>query len=266
MKHLIQVINRANFGRYSTNRFLAHVAARLEPLAQAGNGLALYRLGMLHWDGWGIPQNRERGLELLRAAAKAGVLNAAYNLAVAYDNGYSVAKSYYKAFGYYAQAARLGSVEAIHAVGSFHYWGQGVAQDYDKALHWYRKSAKRGYADGMCDLARCYQRGVGGPKNLHWAIYWFRKAVSEGCIRAQTWLGLAFASEPIEDWKLARHWLKRAAANQHSHAIYSLGIWAEEGWNDQQNIADATFWFQHAAALGHERAALRLAELHGETF
>jgi TPR repeat protein len=266
MKHLIQVINRANFGRYSTNRFLSQAAARLEVLGQAGNTQALYRLGMLYWDGRGIQQNRERGLELLHTAAEGGVLNAIYNLAVAYDNGYSVAKSYYKAFSYYAQAAQLGSVEAIHAVGSFYYWGQGVAQDYGKARHWYRKSAKRGYMDGMYDLGRCYQRGVGGPKSQRWAIYWLRRAVYAGCNHAKTWLGLEYACQPIEDWQQARYWLEQAAENQYSHAMYILGIWAEDGWNDQQNMADATFWFQHAAALGHERAALRLAELQGEMF
>ena len=266
MKHLIQVINRANFGRYTTNRFLADTAARLQLLAQAGDAQATYHLGMLHWDGWGVPQNKERGLALLRTAAEAGVLNAAYNLAVAYDNGYFVAKSHYKAFVYYAQAARLCSVEAMHAVGSFYYWGQGVEQDYGKARRWYRKSARWGYAEGMCDLGRCYQRGVGGLKSSRWAIYWFRKAVRAGCNRAQTWLGLAYACEPSQDWQQARHWLEQAAEHQHSHAMYSLGIWAEDGWNDQENLADAAFWFQSAAALGHERAALRLAELRGELF
>lgn len=266
MKHLIQVINRANFGRYSTKRYLARTAGRLELLARAGNAQAMYRLGMLHWDGWGIPQNRERGLELLHAAAADGVLNAAYNLAVAYDNGYSVTKSHYEAFSYCAQAARLGSMEAMHAIGSFYYWGQGVAQNYKQARKWYRKSAKLGYANGMYDLGRCYQRGIGGSKSQRWTIYWLLKAVDAGCNHAQSWLGLAYACEPLEDWQQARYWLELAAENQYPHAMYILGIWAEDGWNDQENLADAAFWFQHAAALGHERASLRLAELQGEPF
>jgi len=46
--------------------------------------------------------------------------------------------------------------------------------------------------------------------------------------------------------------------------MYILGIWAEEGWNSSENLADALFWFRHAAQLGLERAALRVAKLHGE--
>ena len=261
MKHIIQVINRANFGRYSTNRYLASAAVQLELLVRSGNAQAMYRLGLLYWDGWGVAQDKARGIELFIAAAAGGICNAAYNLAIAYDKGYHVSQSYYQSFQYYAQAAKLGNIEAIHAIGSFYYWGQGVDRDYTKAWLWYRKSAKLDYADGMCDLGRCYQRGVGGSKSQRWAIYWFQKAGSAGCTRAQTWLGLAYTCEPNEDWPQARYWLERAAENQHSHAMYVLGIWAEDGWNDQENLADASFWFQHAAGLGHERAALRLAEL-----
>lgn len=266
MKQLIQLINRSHFGQYSNKRFLAQAVVRLEALVREHNPKAMYRLGMLHWDGHGVLMDKERAIQLLQAAADGGILNAAYNMAVAYDNGYVVGKSPYQSFAYYMQAARLGKVEAIHAIGSFYNWGEGVNQNHVKARHWYRKSAKLGYADSMCDLGRCYQRGVGGPKSQRWAIYWFQKAVSAGCIRAQTWLGLAYACEPTEDWQQARHWLEQAAENQQSHAMYLLGIWAEHGWNDQENLADASFWFQHAAAIGHKRAALQLAELHGEEF
>ena len=266
MKQLIQLINRTHFGQYSSKRFLAQAVVQLEALVQECNPQAMYRLGMLCWDGHGVPTDKERAIRLLKAAADGGILNAAYNMPVAYDNGYFVGKSYHRSFTYYMQAASLGNVEAIHAIGSFYNWGEGVDQDYVKARHWYRKSAKLGYADGMCDLGRCHQRGVGGLKSKRWAIYWFQKAVSAGCIRAQTWLGLAYACEPTEDWQQARYWLEQAAENQQSHAMYLLGIWAEHGWNDQKNLADASFWFQHAIALGHERAALRLAELQGEEF
>ncbi|GAB3636384.1 hypothetical protein GCM10027422_19740 [Hymenobacter arcticus] len=266
MKELIQFINRTHFGQYSNKRLLTQAVARLEALAQKHNPQAMYRLGMLYWDGYGVPQDRERAIPLLQAAAEVGILNAVFNLAMAYDNGYGVAQSHYKAFQYYMQAARLGNARAIHAIGSFYCWGQGVDQDYQKARHWYRRSAKLGYADAMCDLGRCHQRGVGGPKSPRWAIYWFQKAVRAGCLRAQAWLGLAYACEPIEDWKQARYWLEQAAENQQSQGMYILGVWAESGWNDQENLADASFWFQQAAALGHERAALQLALLQGETF
>jgi TPR repeat protein len=48
--------------------------------------------------------------------------------------------------------------------------------------------------------------------------------------------------------------------------MYALGLWAAEGWAGLENAADALFWFEQAAQLGHERAALRVAELQGEQF
>ena len=221
---------------------------------------------MLYWDGWGVAQNQARALHLLRSAAELGHRTAQYNLGIAYDNGHELGKSYYQAFRYFAQAARQGCEDAMHSVGSFYQTGEGIAQDYTKARYWYRKSARLGQTDAMCDLGRCYQRGVGGRKNQRQAIRWFTKAVGGGNVRAMTWLGLAYAHKPVENWPMARHWLEQAAEHQQSHAMYVLGIWAAEGRTDQENYADASFWFKKATRMGHDKAALRLAELHGEQF
>jgi TPR repeat protein len=157
-------------------------------------------------------------------------------------------------------------VEAMHAVGSFYYWGEGVDQDFAKARHWYRKSAKLGYADGMCDLGRCYQIKAGGRQNQRLAIHWLQKSTQAGCLRAQSWLGLAYASEPLLHWDKARYWLEKAAENGQANAMFFLGMWADSGWTGPENSADALFWFSKAAQLGHQRAALREAELRGEEF
>jgi TPR repeat protein len=265
-KRLIQLINRANFGRYTTDRFISQIAVLLEIPAKEGDIIAIYWLGMLSWDGWGIPQNRERALSYLQTAAEGGHRTAQYNLGVAYDNGYNVEKSYYKAFLYYSQSAKQDCKDSMHCIGSLYYWGQGTAQDYTKARYWYRKSAKLGHVDAMCDLARCYQRGVGGNKNQHLAIAWFKQAIAAGSIRATTWLGLEYSSKPIEDWQQARRWLERAAELEQAHAMYFLGLWAQDGWTDAPNPADALFWFRQAAQLGHAHAALSEAQLEGEFF
>ena len=221
---------------------------------------------MLNWDGWGVAQNSERALHLLQTAAEAGHRTAQHNLGVAYDNGYELAKSHCQAFHYFSQAARQGCKDSMHSIGSFYNWGEGVAQDHAKARYWYRKSAQLGHVDSMCDLARCYQRGVGVRKNQRQALRWFTKAVECGSIRAMTWLGFEYTTKPTEDWATARHWLEQAAEHHQSHAMYLLGIWAAEGWTDNENMADALFWFKNAAQAGHNRAALRAAELQDESF
>lgn len=265
-QQLIQLINRANFGRYTTNRFIGRVAASLQGLAKEGDAIASYWLGMLNWDGWGIPQNRQQALFLIQVAAEGSHRTAQHNLGVAYDNGYEVGKSYYKAFFYYSQAAQQGYKDSMHAIGSFYYWGQGVQQDYTKARFWYRKAAKLGHNEAMCDLARCYQRGVGGKKNQSQCLFWFRKAVEAGNNSATTWLGLEYTVKPLQDFVKGRLWLEKAAELGQSHAMYVLGIWSEEGWAESPNAADALFWFHNAAQLGHTRAALSEARLKAEEF
>ena len=211
-------------------------------------------------------QNRELALHLLRQAAVLGHRSAQYNMGVAYDNGYGLARSHYQAFHYFALAARQGCKDSMHSIGSFYYFGEGVAQDYAKARYWYRKSAQLGHVDAMCELARCYQRGVGGRKNQRQALGWFTKAIEGGSVDAMTWLGLEYTTMPIKDWPTARYWLEQAAEHCQPHAMYLLGIWEMEGWTENGNSADALFWFTKAAQLGHNRAALRAAELQGEEF
>lgn len=134
-KQLVQLLDRANFGRYSSRRYVVRVAQQLIRLAHTGDAQAQYHLGMLYWIGWGVDQDRSTALQLLQAAAGAGSGSAAFHLGVAYDNGKGVAKSYYRAFYWHSKAALLGCVKSMHCVGSFYYWSQGVEQDYTKAKY-----------------------------------------------------------------------------------------------------------------------------------
>lgn len=267
MKKLIQAINRTHFGQYSNKRFLSQVVARLKPLAQAHNHQAMYRLGMLHWDGHGVPQDKECAVLLLQAAATGGILSAALNLAVAFDTGNGVAQSYYKAFQHYTQAARLGNTDAIHAVGSMLYAGEGTPQQPAKAKQWFLKAAKRGHAVAMYDVASCYQCGTGTKQNTRLAVHWFEQALAAGETKALTGLGHCYCmlvSPP--DMARARSYFEQASALGYGNATHNLGIMAERGMGQPPLLPDALFWYKRAADLGHEGAALKVAAMLGELF
>lgn len=265
---LIKAVKRAYFGRslHKSNRCIKRVALLLENSVREKHAEAVYWLATMHWEGWGVTEDQQRAIQLFHLAAEYGSRAAQYNLGVAYDTGLGVKKNQARAFGFFVAAAKHGEAEAMHSVGSMCYWGHGVIQDFTKARYWYRKSAKLGFSDGMCDLARCYQRGVGGLRSQRWAIYWFMKAIEAGSMRAQTWLGLEYTLKPIQDWPKARYWLEKAAEQDQVQAMYFLGCWEESGWTGKENPADALFWYNHAAKLGHQGAALNAAELHGEIF
>ncbi|WP_084447638.1 tetratricopeptide repeat protein [Hymenobacter roseosalivarius] len=125
MKRLIQIINRANFGRYASNRFIAQTALLLVVRVEKKDATAAYWLATLYWDGWEVPQNHQRALKLFHLAA-GGNRKANCNLAVAYDNGLSVKINRAKAFTFFATAARLSAKEAMHAVGDMFQKGKAL--------------------------------------------------------------------------------------------------------------------------------------------
>jgi TPR repeat protein len=68
----------------------------LQPVAEQGNAEAQYGLGVMHWEGHGVPQN------------------------------------YGEAFNWFRKAATLGRAEAQYRVGQMYFIAQGVPQDYGK--------------------------------------------------------------------------------------------------------------------------------------
>jgi uncharacterized protein len=87
------------------------------PLAEQGNAVAQYNLGVMFAKGRGVPQDFQEAVKWYRLAAAQGNAQAQNNLGVAYTNA------------------------------------QGVAQDYQEALKWYRLAATQGYAQAQKNLA-----------------------------------------------------------------------------------------------------------------
>ncbi|MCA8829969.1 tetratricopeptide repeat protein [Hymenobacter pini] len=258
----IKYFYRARFANNRRTRYATRAVELLLIAAKAGNISAASMLGMVYYEGWGVPADALAAAHWLHRAAAEQHPLACFNLAVLYDNGTGVAKNPNTARRYYTIAARAGCPEAMYAVGSYYYWGHGVEPDYAKAKKWFRRSARSGNATAMQELGRIHQRNVNGGRNSALAIRWFRRALAAGDAKAAIGLGIEYVT--LEDFPQARHYLEQAAENDQSHAMYLLGRWAEEGWDAVPNLADARFWFQEAANQGHEKAAWRLASIEGD--
>ncbi|AHJ97457.1 tetratricopeptide repeat protein [Hymenobacter swuensis] len=259
----IMYFYRARFANNRRTCYASRAAELLLTAAEAGNISAASMLGMVYYEGWGVPPDAEVAAHWLHRAAAEQHPLACFNLAVLYDNGIGVTKNPNTARRYYSVAARAGCPEAMYAVGTYYYWGHGVEPDYAKARKWFRRSARLGNATAMRELGRLYQRSINGGRNSALAMRWFRRALAVGDYKAATGLGVEYAIE--EDFPQARHYLEQAAEHDEANAMYLLGRWAEEGWDTVPNPADARFWFREAANRGHERAAWRLASFEGDT-
>ncbi len=60
------------------------------PLAEQGNALAQFNLGLMYMEGKGVPQDDAEAVKWYRKAAEQGVTEAQYNLGLMYDDGRGV--------------------------------------------------------------------------------------------------------------------------------------------------------------------------------
>ena len=76
------------------------------PLAESGDAGAMFDLGVLYWEGQGIPRNRPLAIEWWQRAAKNGVAAAQHNLSLAHYLGEEVAQDAHKALSLARLAAQ----------------------------------------------------------------------------------------------------------------------------------------------------------------
>ena len=81
-----------------------------------------------------------------KSKAEQGDATAQNVLGIMYYNGEGVPQDYKKALHWYTKAAEQGNVKAQFSLGAKYYDGEGVPQDYKKALHWFTKAAEQGDA------------------------------------------------------------------------------------------------------------------------
>ena len=88
-----------------------------------------------------------------RPLAEQGNMVAQYTLGVIYDLGEGVSKDPKQAVKWYSLAAKQGYALAQYNLGIIYEIGEGVSQDHPEAAKWYRRAAGQGYALAQYALA-----------------------------------------------------------------------------------------------------------------
>ena len=114
------------------------------PLAEQGNALAQYSLGLMYDNGWGVPQDDKTAVKWYRLAAEQGIARAQSNLGLMYMQGKGVSKDYKTAVQWYRLAAEQGDAVAQNNLGFMYGNGRGVPQDYIRAHMWWNLAASSG--------------------------------------------------------------------------------------------------------------------------
>ena len=147
---------------------------------------------------------------LFRPLAEHGNAIAQYNLGVMYYKGDGVPQSYPDAVFWYRHAAWQGDASAQLSLGLMYYNGQGTLQSYAEALTWFRKAADQGSAQAQINLGAIYANGQGVPQDYIHAHMWLSLAAAKSETRAVELRDIVAAkmtaAQIAEAQKLAREW------------------------------------------------------------
>lgn len=133
--------------REASNNDLARFEAstmELRKLAQGGDASAQNELGLLYYEGKGIPQDHRKAKEWFDKAVEQGHAGAQVNLGTLYLRGEGAPQSSQMALFWFTRAAAQEDALAFAKLGSMYAQGRGVLQDFIQAHMWYNLSAAHG--------------------------------------------------------------------------------------------------------------------------
>ena len=106
---------------------------------------------------------------------------AQFNLGIMYYNGKGVPQKYSEAAKWYLKAAEQGYANAQNNLGEMYNRGEGVQKNDFEAVKWYQKAAEQGVGISQGQLGYFYANGKGGlQKDLVKAHMWSNLAAAQG--------------------------------------------------------------------------------------
>lgn len=265
--------------------------------ATSGNVTAQYELGECYYYGHGVSVDYSKAIHWYHQAAKQGYNEAEFALGYCYHIGKGVQVDYRKAFGYFNDASLSGNRFAQNYLGAYYYKGLGTEKNIDLAIEWFKKSASQGVADSQCSLGNIYHDRQDYSEALYWYekaadnghgnasyvlskiylkepkydkypvstdwdkhIKFIEKAAEKGIPHAQFWWGwhlVRNAKMGVNNHDEGMNWLKKAANNGVSAAMFELGRLYFWGYNWNKATADrneGVRWYKMAAEKGNKEA------------
>ena len=164
----------------------------VKPLADQGDAVAQYRVGVMYSHGEGASQDYGEAVKWFRKAADQDYAPAQYNVGIMYQRGRGVSRDYGEAAKWFRKAADRGNADAQFNLGAMYRNGQGVSQNYAESFKWYQSAADRGYIKAQLAVASMYHAGQGVPQNDAEALKWFGKVADHGNADAQEMVGFMY--------------------------------------------------------------------------
>lgn len=236
----------------------------LQPLAEKGNVKAQMCLADLH-----MKNNPAEALKYLGKAAEAGNAEALYRLGMVYWEGRITARSYGAAFRCFKRAHERGNADASFMLARHYLEGKGTAMNLRMAAELFQQLYSGGCAKAGIPLGVMYYEGQGVPKNYARARDCLLKGLSApddnlGIFRPYVLLGKMYylgGSGLKKNLPEARKYLLKAGNDP--EALYLLGCLQRDGRGGlTADDRKAFALFSRAAALGDMQAKAEIGKMY----
>jgi TPR repeat protein len=153
--------------------------------------------------------------------------------------------------------------EAISFLGeAYHFSRFGLVKSDKKAAKIWKRAVELGNVDAMNNLGTLYENGSGVKLDKKKAERLYRTGADRGDAFAQTNLAVLLDSE--KKFEEAFRYLTLAANQGFTNAENNLGCFYRDGKGTEVDLDKARYWFERAAAKGHETATRCLARLDAQ--
>jgi TPR repeat protein len=262
----------------------------LEDAAEQGDAHALVALAQLASNGFGEPKDDARAATLYARGADLGDSEATFNLAALTATGRGVRRDMKAALDLYRRAADLGSVSASHKVALMLARGEVAPPseaDFAEAERRWRECAEKSHVGATYFLGELFN-GLGPQRSASKAAQHYLQAVNlsqestlvadvrramESLVETLTrdaLAGDALAAQSLGGWHMtlardhakAAEWFERAAKQNDTVSLRSLGFLLLKGLGVPKDGARAVTLFDAAARAGDRFAQLNLGDVY----
>ncbi len=232
----------------------------LEKFAEAKDVGATYVLAKLHYEGLGVPQSKQRTIELLTSNVESGHSPSMVQLGQLKE-----ADSLAEAVQLYKMASAAGDVYAHVKLGTImEKGGPGVPINPKLAFKYYERAFEANTPVGLYHVARCYDQGMGVAPNPIESTRLFKSAAMAGVPIANTMMAKRyFEGQGVEaDPVAAVGWLMRGAQAGSTESMVLLGQRYEAGDVIGKDLNRAGQLYSAAAKMNDPTGRFLLARMY----
>ena len=209
-------------------------------MAEEGNEVGMFNLGLHYAKGFGVERDFEKALYWMEQAEEAGDEDAPRLI----EDFRKILGNMDKAVAGDAQAQADLAVGFMKLGRSLKQAGEG--SDYAESLKWAQKAADQGNGDGMWTLALAYEHGRGIEQDTDKAIEWYTKGAEIGHARSMNSLGCYYLRDEV-DGKTEEDGftlVKKAAEIGDTDAMKTLGYCYQFEKGTDFDMKKAIYWYE----------------------